>query len=457
MKSMKRNILIYCRSLTVCLIAAATVSLLTGCQNLFHAQEGALKGQSVTVSMTVPETPLPTVQPLQQAVVPESPEASSRPLDNRLLPAQSLSVSEQLVTRNSAGTAGVSRQAKPARNLFKKADTVLTGKTVTEDMVLRGSVLIKGSLVIAPQATLRIEPGSVIRFTPVEGSGLISRLVIQGRIVVLGTTQQPVLFTSGFSDTLVGDWGGLILLNSEKKNSLDHCRIEGAQTGLEAHFSKLSGRDLIISKSQTAVALFDSEASLQNSSFTRCDVALSLADSELDLRESTVQENRLGLLGHHSSFTFTGVKILNNAQEGIAAEQCRFRLTSSVFAENRTGIRLNGGDGQVFLCRFSQNRENGAELSGTRIRIKASSFLQNAGIGLLLKNARGTAVASSFGKNGGGNLQNRGNELFAALLNWWDTIDEKRIAAGILDPTRNEHEGVVLFVPFLQERPASTP
>lgn len=456
MKFFVRNTHVYCRSVVVCLIAAASVSLLAGCQNLFHAQEGVLKGQSVAVSMTVPETPLPTVQPLQQAVAPANAAAVKRPLDNRLLPTQSPSVSDQFVSQNPAGTTVVSKQVKPAR-MLKKTDTVLVGKTVTEDMVLRGSVLIKGSLVIAPQATLRIEPGSVIRFAPVEGSGLLSRLVVQGRIVVLGTVQQPVLFASGFSDAIAGDWGGLILLNSEKKNSLDHCRIEGAQTGLEAHFSRCSGRDLIITKSLTAVALFDSEASLQGSSFTRCDVAFRLADSELDLRESTVQENRLGLLGQHSSFTITGVKMLNNAQEGIAAEQCRFRLTGSLFAENRTGIRLNGGDGHVFLCRFSHNRENGAELLGTRIRINASSLLQNAGIGLLLENARGTVVGSSFGKNGGGNLQNRGNESFAALLNWWDTNDEKRIAAGILDPTRKGNEGVVLFVPFLQERPANSP
>jgi hypothetical protein len=456
MKSIERNIYIYCRSVTICLITVVTASLLTGCQNIFHAQEGALKGKSVTVSVTVPENPLPAVQPLQHVPV-VNPPASKRPLDGRLLPTQPPSESEQLVTKNPAGMTLVSRHKKPARMVAKKADTILAGKTVTEDMVLRGSVLIKGSLVIAPQATLRIEPGSVIRFVPVEGSGLLSRLVVQGRIVVLGTVQQPVLFASGFSDTIAGDWGGLVLLNSEKKNNLDHCRIEGAQTGLEAHFSRFSGRDLSISKSLTAVALFDSEASLQSSSFTRCDVALRLADSELDLRDSTVQENRQGLLGHHSSFTFNSVKVLNNAQEGIAAEQCRFRLTSSLFAENRTGIRLNGGDGQVLLCRFYQNRENGAELLGTRIRIKTSSFIQNTGTGILLENARGTVVGSSFGKNRGGDLQNRGNEFFAALLNWWDTIDEKRIAAGILDPTRKEHEGTVLFMPFLQERPAIVP
>ena len=449
MNSIRKYIHPYLKVAVSYLVTGLLAGSLSGCQNLFHAQDAPLKGQTVTVSMTVPETPLPAVQPLQQGeAVPPVSAASKRPLDSRLLPTLAPTAPDQF---------SVSRQIKSDRAVVEKADTVITGKIVTEDMVLRGTVLIKGSLVIASQATLRVEPGSVVRFAPAEGTTLLSRLVIQGRIVAVGTVQQPVLFASVFRDAAAGDWGGLVLLNSEKKNSLDYCRIEGAQTGLEAHFSRFSSRGFVVSNSQSAVALFDSEASVQGSVFSRCDVGLRLSDSELDLRDSTVRENRLGLLGSRSSFTLNGVKMLNNSQEGIVSDQCRFRLTSSVFAENRNGIRLNGGDGQIFLCRFYQNREHGAELIGTRIRINNSSFLQNAGAGILLENARGTVVGSAFENNKGATIQNRGNDFFAALLNWWGTVDERTIAAGILDPTRKGHEGVVLFVPFLKERPVTAP
>jgi len=445
MNSIEKNSRSYLERVVLCLVAGLLAGSLSGCQNLFHAQDAPLKGQTVTVSMTVPETPLPAVQPLKQKDEPVS-TLGKKPLDSRLLPT---------LAPTAPGQLSVPRQITYDRAVSKKADTVIAGKTVTEDMVLRGSVLIKGSLVIAPQATLRVEPGSVIRFAPSDGTTLLPRLVIQGRIVAAGTVQQPVLFASVFRDAVAGDWGGLVLLNSEKKNSLDYCRIESAQTGLEAHFSRFSSRGLVISNSQSAVALFDSEASLQSGVFSRCDVGLRLSDSELDLRDSTVRENRLGLLGSRSSFTLTGVKMLNNSQEGIVSDQCRFRLTSSVFSENRNGVRLSGGDGQVFLCRFFQNRENGAELIGARIRINNSTFLQNAGVGIVLENARGTVVGSVFENNKGGNMQNRGTDFFAALLNWWGTVDERQIATGILDPTRKDYEGVVLFVPFLKERPAT--
>lgn len=442
---------------TVSLLAALVMTQ-TGCQQLFHAQDAPLKGQTVTVSMTVPQPPPPAAKPLQQGTEPPAQQKTAQqgPLDSRLLPSGTPVTNDPLSVKPQPDPPKPDL-SKPIRTALEKADTVLVNKTVAEDMVLRGTVLVRGALVIAPQATLRIDPGTQVRFAPGPGSAELSRLVVQGRIVVNGTLQQPVVFAPALSDPLAGDWGGVVLLNSEKKNSFDHCRIEGAQTGIEAHFSRFSGRGIVVSKSRTGVALYDSEAGLQGCTISRCDRGCRLSDSELDLRDSTVRENRQGIAAQHSSFTLSGVKVLGNSQEGVAADQCRFRLTSSLFAENRSGLRLTGGDGQLFLCRFSQNRESGAELVGVRIRINSSSFIQNSGVGLLLENARGSVAGSVFGDNRAGNLHNRGSEPFAALLNWWGSADENRIAAGILDPERKLDAALVMFVPFLKERPVTAP
>jgi len=434
------------------------VATQAGCQQLFHAQDAPLKGQTVTVSMTVPQPPPPAAKPLPQGTEQPAQQKTAKqgPLDSRLLPSGTPVTNDPLSVKPQPDPPKPDL-SKPIRTALEKADTVLVNKTVAEDMVLRGTVLVRGALVIAPQATLRIDPGTQVRFAPGPGSAELSRLVVQGRIVVNGTLQQPVVFAPALSDPLAGDWGGVVLLNSEKKNSFDHCRIEGAQTGIEAHFSRFSGRGIVVSKSRTGVALYDSEAGLQGCTISRCDRGCRLSDSELDLRDSTVRENRQGIAAQHSSFTLSGVKVLGNSQEGVAADQCRFRLTSSLFAENRSGLRLTGGDGQLFLCRFSQNRESGAELVGVRIRINSSSFIQNSGVGLLLENARGSVAGSVFGDNRAGNLHNRGSEPFAALLNWWGSADENRIAAGILDPERKQDAALVMFVPFLKERPVTAP
>ena len=38
---------------------------------------------------------------------------------------------------------------------------------LTEDTVWRGTIHVKGSVVVAPQATLRIDPGTIVRFAGV--------------------------------------------------------------------------------------------------------------------------------------------------------------------------------------------------------------------------------------------------------------------------------------------------
>lgn len=439
-------------------LLACLVFTQAGCQQLFHAQDAPLKGQAVTVSMTVPQAPPPASRPLQQEadLSLQRKTARQNPIDSRLLPTETSATLDPLsIKRQSDGFK--SDLTKPARIAVEKSDTLLVNKTVAEDMVLRGTVLIRGALIIAPQATLRIDPGTYIRFATGPGSVELARLVVQGRIVVNGTAQQPVVFAPAMTDPIAGDWGGVVLLNSEKKNSFDHCRIEGAQTGIEAHFSRFSGRGVVISKSQTGVALYDSEASLQGCTISRCDIGSRLSDSELDLRDSTVRENRQGIMAQRSSFTLSSVKVLANSQEGVAADQCRFRLTGSQFAENRSGLRLTGGDGQLFLCRFYQNRESGADLTAVRVRINSSSFTQNSGVGVLLENARGSVVGSVFNDNKSGNLHSRGNEPFAAMLNWWGSADEKQVAAGIFDPQRQNEAALVLFAPFLKERPVTVP
>lgn len=432
------------------------VVLQTGCQKLFHDQDALLKGQTVTVSMTVPDVPPPAAQPLaqQKESTTQPPIPPKRSLDSRLLPVQEVQGQDPLPV----GVPVKTRPDRSSRTMLSKADTVLIEKTVTEDMVLRGTVLVKGSLVVAPQATLRIEAGTVVRFAAEPVSMLPSRLIIQGRIVANGTTQQPVVLAPALTEAVAGDWGGVVLLNSEKKNSFEHCRIEGAQTGISAHFSRFTAKGLVVTQSQWGIELYDSEASLQGCTLYRCEVGLKLTDSELDVKDSTVRENRQGFVAQRSSFTMSNNKITNNSQEGAFTEQSRFRITGSLFAENRTGARFVGGDGQLFLCSFQRNREHGAELRAVRIKIRSSSFVYNTGAGLILENARGILTGSVIAENLNSNLKNEGREAFAAELNWWGSSDPQRIAAGILDAARREDgSGLVQFVPFLKERPTTAP
>lgn len=435
------------------LLACFSLLLACGCQKLFHDQDAPLKGRTVAVSMSVPDTPPPAAQPLSVAEPPATSSPPRKPLDRKLLPSPQSTPLESTLTRTTR-----SAQSAPAvRKQMNDASTVLTERVVTEDLVLRGTVLVKGSLIVAPQATLRIEAGTIVRFNVDTSSTQPPRLVVQGRLVVSGTAQQPVLIGSAYQQPEPGDWGGVVLLGSEKKNSIEHCRIEGAQTGILAQHAYLSARGVQVTGALRGIELHGSEGVLQGSTVSRCDIGYRLIDSEVELRDSTVRENRIGIVARRTACALSNVTVSANAQEGIALEQGRYRISGSVFAGNRTGARFTDADGQLTLCRFRENRTHGAELMGGQVRIRNSSFSNNGGVGLVLEQLQGMMTGSALHDNQAANLENRGQEPFSALLNWWGSADQQRIAAGILVASRQDEAPLVSFVPFLKERPATAP
>jgi hypothetical protein len=78
-----------------------------GCQQLFHAQDAPLKGQTVTVSMTVPQPPPPAAKPLQQgAEQPALQKNPQGPLDSRLLPTETSLHTDPLAIRTQVDLPG---------------------------------------------------------------------------------------------------------------------------------------------------------------------------------------------------------------------------------------------------------------------------------------------------------------------------------------------------------------
>ena len=439
------------------LLSVIATAMLSGCQH-FQNAESTSRGHGVSVSMTVKTDPTPpSAQPIQAAqpvAAPTKPANAKRPIDERLLP-KTVEPAKGLTetARPEPSRAGSGR----SRSAILKADVILTNRTVTEDMVLRGTVLVRGSLVIAPHATLRIEPGTVIRFSPALPSTQKARLIVQGRIICNGQPGRQVTLTSVFDEPVPGDWGGVALLSSEKKNSFEHCRIEGAESGIEARYSSFYAKSILISRSIFGIVLNDSAATLSACEASRCDIGILSADSELDLKDSVLKENRTGLETDKGSFTITASAIRNNSQDGISANSSRFRISTSTFAENRSGVTLTGANGQIALSRFIKNRENGLISLNSRLRITSSTVQTNGQNGLLLEESKGAVTGSSIFENGSSNITANGKTTFSAVLNWWGTTNETDIAAKIQGTTSGNPERSVSYYPYLSSKPAGSP
>jgi hypothetical protein len=354
-------------------------------------------------------------------------------------------------------TSAASEPQSP-RPVVTRIPTVYENATITEDVIWRGTVVVKGSLVIAPQATLRIEPGTEIRFIAAKGSGQLPRLIVMGRIQGAGTLDKPILFTSDSAAPVnIGTWGGILLLSTEKRNQLEHCRIEYAETALEGRFSSISLKSVSITLSLTGVILRDSTAGVTLSNISDCETGIEAHDSELEMRDSSVARNRRGAALFSSSVVMSSMTVTGNSRHGVLAEEGRIKMTSCEISGNGVGAYIEGGEGQLFMCKFVRNIETALHLAAARLKVNRCQISENFRDGLKLDDGNATIWGNIFSGNGGFNLVNAGPESISASLNWWGAGDESSVMSKLFDVTRDGRLGVVNVFPWLLEKPVLLP
>jgi hypothetical protein len=336
--------------------------------------------------------------------------------------------------------------------------SVYENATITEDVSLRGVVAVKGSLTVAPQATLRIEPGTEIRFSAGRGNRQLPRLVVMGRIQAVGSLDRPILFTSAAtSPDKKGAWGGIVLLSSEKRNQLEHCRVEGADIALEGRFSSFSLKSVAITSSIIGISLQDSNAVIGVSSVSGCETGIEARDSELELKDSAIAQNRRGVVLSRSSVVMSSVTLTGNSQYGILAEEGRLKLTSGEVSGNGIGAYIKGGEGQLFMSVFEKNSDTALHLVSARLKVNRCRITDNLRDALKLDGDRSAIWGNSISGNGGYNIVNAGSANVSALQNWWGAGDEASVKSKIFDIARDGRSGLVHVYPWLLEKPALLP
>lgn len=353
--------------------------------------------------------------------------------------------------------AGGTALAVERKAVLAQGDFSYENATLTEDVTWRGTVLVRGYLVIAPQATLRVEPGTVVRFMKSAILRQAPRLVVMGRLQCNGTVENPVLFAPNFAEAARGDWGGVLLLSSEKRNQCDNSRFEGAETAIEAHFSTFTAKGVTISRAGTGLQLRDSVVALTTAVISDCETGIEAHDSELDLREGILANNRKGIAAYRSSLALTTVNVRGSEKQGVVANECRVKFNMCDLELNGVGALLKGGEGQVLMSRFEKNADVGLHLSGARIKVQRCLFADNQGDGMRMDDGRGVVWASAFSGNGGYNLANNGQEDISAVQNWWGNNDETTIAAKLLISSKDTRFGAIAYSPWLAEKPLALP
>lgn len=111
---------------------------------------------------------------------------------------------------------------------------------LVQDTFWSGRILIDGSVHVAKGATLTILPGTEVAFVRQDqdqdglGDGT---LVVEGRLIAVGTRQEPILIHSAADTPQPGDWLEL-RVDFSKEVRLRFCEIRDSAYTLHAHFTR---------------------------------------------------------------------------------------------------------------------------------------------------------------------------------------------------------------------------
>jgi hypothetical protein len=454
------------RICSIPLLAVLLPLLLSGC---LRGHSGGEKNvlTSETIEVTVPAgkakpavKELPAVKPAAERTKPEpSPPAETKPIPRQLNPQSPEGI---MTERRSAPPpprpqpeAPQSGTAVPARREVATArpDFAYHGEMLTEDTAWHGMVLIEGGVIIAPQTTLTITSGTVVRFRRRAAAGAAAVLVVQGRIVVNGSADRPVVFTSTFDEVAAGDWQGIVLLATGKKNLLEQCRVEGAETGLDASFSTVTLNQAFFAKCRTGARLQDSHVVMTGGGSGGSGTGLTLYDSEVDIRNADFSGNNMGILAERTSLLLAGAKLAGNERQALIAESCRLNIAGNSFTANGSGLSLTGCEGLVSANRIAKNGDYGLALANSRVKVSGNEIERNGRVGLRAEDGKGIAWGNVLLANGDYDLYNAGPDDFRAFGNWWGRDVPADVAGRIYGRHVDGGRSRVLYFPVLLARP----
>jgi hypothetical protein len=399
----------------------------------------------------------------------DAPELAKMPLINEA-PAQSPARQETPGTPESEVSVNLSASPRTASSAAGDTGLATAGQsggspglsyhneTLTEDTEWSGEVVVDGALTIAPQTTLTIAPGTLVGFRrSADESGAAAILIVQGRIVAKGTSDKPILFRSYLREAKSGSWQGIMLLASEKKNLLEYCRVEGAETGLDASFSSLALKNAFFTTCRTGLRFQDCFVRISGGGAVKCGSGLNLYDSEVDIKGAAFSANHIGIALQRSSLSLSGAIISNNDLEGVSAEDSKVIILENEVSQNGSGLTLSSCEGLVARNRVFKNMDCGLSLAGSRIKVTSNDITRNGGIGIRVTDGRSVAWGNSISANGRYDFYNAGSENFKAIGNWWGDVKASDIAGRIYEGKNKPAGGKVSYLPILQSKPGICP
>ncbi len=169
-----------------------------------------------------------------------------------------------------------------------------------KDTVWSGEIEIRGVVVVGRQATLRIEPGTIIRFHKIDrnqdGIG-DSEIRVLGRLMAEGTQDKRIRFISAETAPSQQDWSYVLIFTSGKKSLIRFAEFNHAYSGVQVHFSTVHISESLFEHNYEGIRFGRADLTLKKNTFThnRTGIRFTRMEGPATISNNTISNNRIGI------------------------------------------------------------------------------------------------------------------------------------------------------------------
>ena len=260
-----------------------------------------------------------------------------------------------------------SHDNKEEAEIWEKVSNNSVGGTLNKDTIWSGDIHVEEFVIIPEGITLRIEPGTRVRFQHYRGyRDPEKRLGIEseGTIIAQGTPEAPIYFTSDAEDPQNGDWGMIRVLNSQD-TEFSFVVVEFGQQGLNFWDGKPKIHNSVVRWNNWEGIYFESyvEAEVYNTHIYQNGYNGIAAEqfNDLVIENCVIEKN--GTHGIHidaSNAVVLTSRLIDNSAGGLSVDNSGSLVAQGVWSGgNQTGISAGEGENIIKIgnVRVEGNRE----------------------------------------------------------------------------------------------------
>jgi hypothetical protein len=310
------------------------------------------------------------------------------------------------------------------------SDNVLPGAVTKAGILERdetwsGEVLIVESVEVPAGVTLSIKPGTVVKFKhyrhEYQEPDERLNLIVDGKLVAIGTPEQPIWFTSDADDPMNGDWNTIHFHDAEDGSVIKYAIVEFAEHSNISLWNSSPTISHVISRWNNSEGIYmESNCSpiieycmIYQNGFNG--IAMEQFNENVRIRYNYIAYNGSSGIHHMASSSVIEHNVIVGNQNGISFMDNSFALARYNTIRDSRGAAIwseTGDSSAVFLFNTVENNAFGlGGLSFAPFELHFNNFLNHQGE-ILLEEAEATGV-------------------IRAENNWWGTPDEAEVAEKI--------------------------